>query len=137
MFHGSGRLECELAFNKSKTVLSEKAMVVVFDPTKEIVLHIDSSGYEVAAVLSHVIDEIEGIFGVKKFHKYLYGLPFTIVISDVLVLRSKTLPHMASSRILRWAVIFCIQLFNCLQEGKAYSPCRCNITFAHYCSSWS
>ncbi|KAJ8886537.1 hypothetical protein PR048_012748, partial [Dryococelus australis] len=51
--------ECELAFNKSKTVLSEKALLVVFDPTKEIVLRIDSSGYGVGTVLSHVIDGIE------------------------------------------------------------------------------
>ncbi|KAJ8880847.1 hypothetical protein PR048_017319 [Dryococelus australis] len=46
MFHGSGCLECEIVFNKSETVLSEKALLVVFDPTKEIVLHVDSSGYE-------------------------------------------------------------------------------------------
>ncbi|KAJ8889840.1 hypothetical protein PR048_009344 [Dryococelus australis] len=122
--------ECELAFNKSKIVLPKKVLLVVFDPTKDIVLHVDSSGYGVGAVLSHVIDGIvcpitfesamltttqrnysqldkealAVILGVQKLHTYLYGQPFTIVRDHQplmsLFSETKNLPHMASSRIL-------------------------------------
>ncbi|KAJ8886396.1 hypothetical protein PR048_012607 [Dryococelus australis] len=116
-------------------VWMSESSLVVFDPTKEIVLQLDSSGYGVGTVLSKIINEIECsiafesatlttaqrnysplakealaiISGVKKFLNYLYGHTSTIV-SDHQPLMSlfseaKKLLHMASSRILHWGVI--------------------------------
>ena len=49
------------------------------------------------------------VFGVKKFHTYLYGHPFTL-ITDHLPLKSlfqeqKNVPVQASAHIQRWALL--------------------------------
>ncbi len=49
------------------------------------------------------------VFGVKKFHKYLYGCKFVICTDHKPLLRLlselKAVPQMASQRIMRWAVM--------------------------------
>ena len=49
------------------------------------------------------------IFGVKKFHKYLYGRSFTLVTDHrplVTILGpSKAVPPLAAARMQRWALI--------------------------------
>ncbi|KAJ8898023.1 hypothetical protein PR048_003383 [Dryococelus australis] len=129
---------CEIAFNKSKLCLSEKPLLAVFDPTKGIMLHVNSSEYGVGAILSHIIDGVDYpitsesatltatqrnygqldkealfvIFGVKKFNKYLYSHSFTKVCNHqplkTLFSEAKRLPHVASLQLLCWAVTICI-----------------------------
>ena len=67
-------------------------LLVHFDPAKELVLATDASDYGVGAVLSHKMEggterpigymsrekALAIIFGVKKFHQFLYGHSFTI-----------------------------------------------------------
>ncbi|KAJ8892347.1 hypothetical protein PR048_004927 [Dryococelus australis] len=150
MFHGSECLSVSQPSTKAKQSFLKKALLVVFFyPTKEIVLHVDSSGYGVGAVLSHIIDGIECptafesatlttaqrnysqldkkvlavIFG---FHKYLCGHPFTIV-SDRQPLMSlfsevKKLPQMVSSRILRWAVILSAYNYSIVYKKGQHIP---------------
>lgn len=91
--------ECENCFIRSKDLLSRNHVLVLYDSRKPIVLQCDASPYGVGAVLSHVIDGVQRpilfasstltkaeqnysqlhrealaiIFGVKKFHKYIYG----------------------------------------------------------------
>jgi hypothetical protein len=91
--------ECEDAFEKSKTALLENNVLVPYDVNKELNLATDASPYGVGAVLSHKIDGVEQqvafasrtltkseknysqiekdalgiVYGVRKFHKYLYG----------------------------------------------------------------
>ena len=93
-------MECEKALLDAKKVLMDKAVLVPYDSKIPIVLATDASPYGLGAVISYVMEdgserpiayasrslgkaeqgysqiEKEGlaiVFGVKKFHKYLYG----------------------------------------------------------------
>ena len=81
-------------------------VLVHFDPTQEIVLLCDASAYVISAVLAHrladgfgkplgfasqILSNVEKkysrvekeglacVFGVKRFHVYLHGHPFTLI----------------------------------------------------------
>ena len=95
----------QTAFEEAKELLQSTDLLVNFDPEKELVLATDASDYGVGAVLSHKmkngterpigyvsrsLQEAEKkystlekktlaiIFGVKKFHPFLYGHRFII-----------------------------------------------------------
>ena len=97
--------EQQEAFATSKELLQSAELLAHFDPAKELVLATDASDYGMGAVLSHKIEggterpigymsrSLNGaernystlekealaiIFGVKKFHQFLYGHSFTI-----------------------------------------------------------
>ena len=123
------------AFEAAKRALQDNSLLVHFDEKKPLVLACDASQYGLGAVLSHVMEdgqerpiayasrtlspaeknyaqiEKEGlaiIFGVKKFHYYLYGRPF-VIESDhqplsYLFNEKKGISQTASSRIQRWAL---------------------------------
>lgn len=122
-------------FEKCKKLLVSSTFLVHYDPKKPLILSCDASPYGVGAILSHLIDGVERpiffasgslspaernysqlhrealaiIFGVRKFHKYLYGLRFTIY-SDHQPLReifnvNKGTPAVAAARLQRWAVL--------------------------------
>ena len=92
--------ECEKAFVRSKSELVADKVLVPYDEKRKLILMCDASPYGVRAVISHVMDdgeerplafalrtltkskrnysqiEKEGlgiVFGVWKFHNYLYG----------------------------------------------------------------
>ena len=96
----------EDAFRASKRLLTSSQVLVHFDPRLDLVLSCDASAYGIGAVLSHRMPdgaekpigfisrtlspaernysqiEKEGlacVFGVKRFHSYLYGHPFTLI----------------------------------------------------------
>ena len=116
-------------------ILSAKVLVH-YDPNKPPILHTDALQYGLGAVMSHIMEDVpehpigfvsrtmnvaeknysqldkEGaavIFGLKKFHKYLFGRRFTIVTNHKPLLtlfgEEKQVPAIASPRIQRWAHI--------------------------------
>ncbi|XP_021340098.1 uncharacterized protein K02A2.6-like [Mizuhopecten yessoensis] len=128
--------ECETAFRKCKERLSENTVLVHYDGNKPLKLACDASAYGLGAVISHIMDNGEErpiafasrtlapseknyaqiekealalIFGVKKFHKYLYGRRFTLVTDHkplTTILGPKTgVPTLAAARMQRWALI--------------------------------
>ncbi len=124
------------AFGEVKNQLTEPPVLATFDPDKDLTLLCDASPYGVGAVLAH--QEADGterpiafmsrtlapaekcysqldkealalIFGVKKFHNYLYICTFTL-ISDHKPLKhilgeNQPVPQMASARLQRWALL--------------------------------
>ena len=124
----------EAAFNTAKEALSADTLLTHYDPGKRLILTCDASPDGVGAVLSHMDEkgdrpiafasrslnqaeknysqlDREGlgiIFGVKKFHKFLFGRKFTIFTDHKPLLglfgENKTLPEHASPRIQRWAI---------------------------------
>ena len=126
----------EETFQNSKKLLMSSKLLVRFDPSLELILACDASNYGIGAVLAHCLPdglekpigfssrtltetekrysqlEKEGlacIFGIKKFHSYLFGHPFTIY-TDNLPLKSlfcekQAVPAQAAGRIQRWALI--------------------------------
>ncbi|KAL7724915.1 hypothetical protein ACLKA6_020051 [Drosophila palustris] len=124
------------AFTALKTHILNATELAHFNENLPLVLATDASSFGIGVVLSHIqpdgkerpiafasktldvhqvrYSQIEKealsiIFGVKKFHQYLYGRKF-ILITDhkplvTIFNPSKHLPTMTSNRLQRWAII--------------------------------
>ena len=98
--------QCEQAFKNAKQKLTSAAVLAHYDPNVSLHLAGDASAYGVGAVISHVYpngserpvayasrtlsvseknysqlekEALSLIFGLRKFHQYLYGRRFTLV----------------------------------------------------------
>ncbi|KAF2897502.1 hypothetical protein ILUMI_08672 [Ignelater luminosus] len=99
--------DCEKAFKESKQLLSSDKLLVHYNPKLSIYLTRDSRGYEVGATLTHQREALALIFGLRKFHKYIF--PEVCLITDHQPLqfkfaRNKNVPVSAAARITRWDI---------------------------------
>ncbi|XP_054745984.1 uncharacterized protein K02A2.6-like [Anastrepha obliqua] len=123
------------AFTSLKEHILNATQLAHYDEQLPLVLATDASSYGIGAVLSHTYPdgserpiafasktldkhqvrysqiEKEGlsiIFGVKRFHQYLYGRPFTLITDHKPLVSifnpSSQLPTMTSHRLQRWAI---------------------------------
>ena len=123
------------AFEESKKLLTADKFLVHYDSTCKLSLACDASAYGLGVVLSHRMPdgsdkpigyasrtlsvaeqnysqiEKEGlacIFGVKKFHNYLFGRSFQLITDHKpllgLLKEDKAVPTQASARIKRWSL---------------------------------
>ena len=126
---------CQQAFEVNKQALVDSPALAHYDATKPLQLACDASPFGVGAVLSQFNDnskerpvafasrtlsaaeknyaQIERealalIYGVRKFHQYLYGREFTLLTDHkplTSILGSKVgIPTLAATRMQRWAL---------------------------------
>lgn len=140
----------EVSFTQSKKMIQSVQVLVHYDPQKDVILSCDASPYGLGAVLSHKMPngserpigfmsrtlnkaernysqlDKEGLaimFGLQRFHKYLYGRKFTIVTDHKPLLylfnELKAVPQISSPRIQRWAVTLRAYEYNIIYKpGK-------------------
>ncbi|XP_062575345.1 uncharacterized protein K02A2.6-like [Saccostrea cucullata] len=126
--------ECSEACAKIKDLLVSSQVMAHYNPHKPLELAVDASGYGLGAVISHTdgasekpiayasrtltaaeknYSQIERealaiIFGVTKFHSYLYGRKFTLITdhkpSTTIFGPKKGIPVLTASRLQRWAL---------------------------------
>ena len=128
--------ECAEAFQKAKETLISSQVLAHYNPYLPIKMAADASAYGVGAVISHMLpngsehpiafasrtlspsecnyaqiekEALALIFGVKKFHQYLYGRKFTLVTDHkplkAILGPKKGIPSLAAARLQRWAII--------------------------------
>ena len=125
----------EEAFQKAKDLLSSPRALTHFDPSRKLVPSGDACPFGLRADLSQVMEDgaerpisyasrsltdtekrysqldkeaLAVIFGVNKFHQYLYGHPFTIYTDHkpltYLFSHTESLSQMSSARLQCWAL---------------------------------
>ena len=128
--------ECSRAFEDIKSVLSSFQVLAHYDPSLPLSLAADASPYGVGAVISQQYSDgserpiafasrtltpseknypqiekeaLALVFGVKRFHQYLYGRKFRLITDHkpltTILAADKAIPSLAAARLQRWAIL--------------------------------
>ena len=128
--------ECSDAFQMAKDQLVSADVLTHYNPDLPIRMAADASAYGIGAVISHVLPDrgekpisfasrtltpteknyaqlekeaLSLVFGVKKFHQYLYGRKFTLNTDHkpltAIFGSKKGIPTLAAARLQRWALL--------------------------------
>ena len=128
--------ECTRAFDEAKKLLVTSPVLAHFDPSLPIKLAGDASAYGIGAVISHVFPDgqecpitfssqtlsktekkygqiekeaLSLIYGIQKFHQYLYGRKFVLVTDHKPLITlfgpKKGIPSLAAAWLQRWALL--------------------------------
>lgn len=128
--------ECRESFEAAKGALTSSSLLAHYDSALPIRLAADASAYGIGAVIAHVLPDgserpiafasrtltsseknyaqiekeaLALVYGVKRFHAYIYGRHFTLVTDHKplkTILGPKTgIPTLAAARLQRWAWI--------------------------------
>ena len=128
--------ECEDAFGVLKNALTSDNLLMHYDPDMPLKMDCDASSVGLGTVISHVFpngdewpiayasrtlsasecnysliekEALAIVFGIKKFHQYLYGRKFTLVTDHqpltTIFGPKRTLLTLAAARIQRWAIL--------------------------------
>lgn len=142
--------DCEQAFVNAKNALASNQVLTHFDPNKPLVLSVDASPCGLGAVLGHrypdgsdrpiayasrTLSQTEKnyaqiekealaiIFGIKKFHLYLYGTNFTLITDHQPLTKifgpKHGIPALAAARMQRWAVLLSAYQYNIEYRSSA------------------
>ena len=142
--------DCDKAFQEVKGLLTSDNVLVHFDLNKPLVLSTDASPYGLGAVLSHKMadgsekpiafasrtlnhaernypqiekEALSIIFGIKKFHLYLYDSRFSLVTDHqplTWIFGPKTnIPLLAAARMQRWALVLTGYRYNIVYRTSA------------------
>eukprot|EP00731_Ephydatia_muelleri_P016133 Em0009g557a len=144
---------CEASFQRVKEQLAKAPVLCHYDPKLPLRLAGDASSYGVGAVLSHIMTDgserpiayasrsltvaeknyaqlekeaLSLVFGVKKFHQYLYGRNFQLMTDHkplTMIFGSKTgVPPIAAARLQRWALLLSAYSYNIIyKQGVNHS----------------
>ena len=147
--------KCTQAVQTAKQLLTASNTLTHYDPTLSLKLAADASQYGLGAVISHVLPGCEEkpiafasrslskseqnyaqidkealalIYGVQKFHTYIFGRKFTLVTDHqtltTILGPKKGIPSVAEARLQRWAILlsaytYDIEFRNTASHGNA------------------
>ena len=128
--------QCAEAFQLAKDSLTTSQVLTHYNAKLPIKMAADASAYDIGAVVSHVLPDgserpiafasrtlsnsecnyaqlekeaLAVVFGIKKFHQYLYGRKFTMVTDHKPLTATlgpkKGIPPLAAARLQRWAIL--------------------------------
>lgn len=153
---------CEDAFKACKEALTGAPVLGHYDPALDLRLAVDASPYELGAVLCQVSadgkeqlisyasrslspaernyaqldrEALAIVFGVKQFHRFLFGQHFTLVTDHkpltAIFSPDKATPCMAAARLQRWPLVLSAYSYsiehtsgsrNCLADAMSRLP---------------